>query len=77
MRQIYTVEAAAREIGLSANHLFNLSVVGQGPKVRRVEEKGRPFYLAEDLHEWLRSRPIIKPVVVESLDRNLSKGVSP
>jgi hypothetical protein len=65
MRTVYTVEAAARELGISANHLFNMCILGQGPKARRLEPKGRAFILAEDLQEWLRSRPAIPPHTFE------------
>ena len=57
----YTIERAASELGISANHLFNLCILGQGPKARRLEPKGRAVILAEDLKEWLKSRPMIPP----------------
>jgi hypothetical protein len=63
---VYTIERAARELGISANHLFNLCILGQGPKARRLEPKGRAFILPEDLQDWLKSRPVITPHTFEA-----------
>jgi hypothetical protein len=35
MHHVYTIGRAARELGISPNHLFSLSILGQGPKVQQ------------------------------------------
>jgi hypothetical protein len=58
---VYTIERAARELGISTNNLFTLCVLGKGPKARRLAPKGRAVILMEDLQEWLKNLPVIPP----------------
>jgi hypothetical protein len=59
---VYTVERAARELGISANNLFNMCLVGEGPVIRRVAPKDRAIILATEFQAWLETRPVIKTV---------------
>jgi hypothetical protein len=62
---VYTIERAARELGISTNNLFNMCVLGKAPKSRRLAPKERAVILTEDLQEWLKSLPVIPPHTFE------------
>lgn len=59
---VYTIERAARELGISPNHLFNLCLTGGGPVARRIAAKDRAIILTEDFVAWLKTCPTIQPV---------------
>lgn len=66
LKGTFTVEDAARYLGITVSHLYKLVRKYDIPHSRPTN--GRIFFNKEDLDKWIKSRMIVKPEATDMPD---------